>query len=214
MSFPRVGSPQYDRACRRHSHMRHALGLAARALAASAPNPGRRCVIVSHQAASPAALDPTGGRRRETVALAQAGSLAGGSTVYVTLEPCSHHGQTAPCAEALNRGRGRRVVASLVDPDPRVHGEGLPNCERPASGDQACLRSRGRRLNAGFFNLQSEHRPLVALKIAESADGFVADASGKSRWITSEAARRHGHLLRAQHEVIMSHRTVLADDPC
>ncbi len=198
-------------------HMRHALSLAARGLGRVAPNPAVGCVIVSQsgRVAGRGWTQPGGRPHAETVALAQAGASARGSTVYVTLEPCSHHGQTAPCAEALIAAGVGRVVAALLDPDPRVNGQGFAKLQ--AAGIPVTTHiceADARALNAGFLILQSEQRPLVALKIAESADGFVADDNGKSRWITSEAARRHGHLLRAQHEVIMvGIGTVLADDP-
>jgi diaminohydroxyphosphoribosylaminopyrimidine deaminase/5-amino-6-(5-phosphoribosylamino)uracil reductase len=147
--------------------------------------------------------------------LAQAGPAARGGTAYVTLEPCSHHGQTPPCADALIAAGVARVVGAVIDPDPRVSGTGFERlraaCVAVAEG--VCA-ADAQALNEGFFNRQSQGRPLIALKIAESADGFVADATGSRKWITSEAARRHGHLLRAQHEVIIvGIGTVLADDP-
>ena len=146
---------------------------------------------------------------------AQAGDLAHGGTAYVTLEPCAHHGQTPPCAEALIAAGIARVVAATGDPDIRVNGQGFARLE--AAGvpvTKGPCEAEARTLNAGFFNARLRKRPLVALKIAESADGFVADATGNSKWITSSAARQHGHLLRARHEAILTGiGTVLADDP-
>jgi len=197
--------------------MRHALGLAARALGRVAPNPAVGCVIVakSGEIAGRGWTQPGGRPHAETVALAQAGSAARGGTVYVTLEPCSHHGETPPCADALIAAGVARVVGAVIDPDPRVSGGGFAKLR--AAGvtvSEGPCAVEAQALNAGFFHQKIEGRPLIALKIAESADGFVADATGTRRWITSEAARRHGHLLRAQHEVIMvGIGTVLADDP-
>ena len=141
--------------------------------------------------------------------------MAHGGTAYVTLEPCAHHGQTPPCADALIAAGIARVVGAIVDPDSRVDGQGFGRlASAGVSVTQGVCEAEARTLNAGFFNARLSKRPLVALKIAESADGFVADASGNSRWITSGAARQHGHLLRARHEAILTGiGTVLADDP-
>src|SRR6185503_8213252 len=194
-----------------------ALGLAARSLGLVAPNPAVGCVIVAKtgEIAGRGWTQPGGRPHAETVALAQAGAAAQGSTAYVTLEPCSHHGHTPPCADALIAAGVARVVAAIVDPDERVCGAGLAKLR--ASGvavTEGVCAADARMLNLGFINAKTLGRPLIGLKIAESADGFVAGVDGAQRWITSEAARRHGHLLRAQHEVIMvGIGTVLADDP-
>ena len=198
-------------------HMRHALHLAARALGQSAPNPAVGCVIVSRDGriVGRGWTQPGGRPHAETVALAQAGALAHGGTAYVTLEPCSHHGKTPPCADALITAGIARVVGATVDPDSRVDGQGFGRLAHAGvSVTQSVCEAEARTLNAGFFNARLRKRPLVALKIAESADGFVADAGGNSRWITSSVARQHGHLLRSRHEVILTGiGTVLADDP-
>jgi diaminohydroxyphosphoribosylaminopyrimidine deaminase/5-amino-6-(5-phosphoribosylamino)uracil reductase len=157
-----------------------------------------------------------GGRpHAETVALAQAGAAARGATAYVTLEPCVHHGATPPCADALIRAGVARVVGAVTDPDPRVAGAGFTRLESAGvSVTRGVLETEARTLNLGFFKRVSEGRPLIALKIAQSADGYVADAQGNSRWITSEAARSHGHLLRARYDAIaVGMGTVRADDP-
>jgi diaminohydroxyphosphoribosylaminopyrimidine deaminase / 5-amino-6-(5-phosphoribosylamino)uracil reductase len=198
-------------------HMRHALRLAARALGQSAPNPAVGCVVVSRDGRIVGrGWTQRGGRpHAEAVALGQAGALAHGATAYVTLEPCAHHGQTPPCADALLAAGIARVVGAVVDPDPRVNGEGFGRLEAAGvSVTRGVCEAEARTLNAGFFQARLRKRPLVALKIAESADGFVADASGNSRWITSATARQHGHLLRSRHEAILTGiGTVLADDP-
>jgi diaminohydroxyphosphoribosylaminopyrimidine deaminase/5-amino-6-(5-phosphoribosylamino)uracil reductase len=198
-------------------HMRHALRLASRALGRAAPNPAVGCVIVSREGrvVGRGWTQPGGRPHAETEALAQAGDMAHGATAYVTLEPCAHQGRTPPCADALIAAGIARVVGATADPDIRVNGQGFGRLE--AAGvpvTRGPCEAEARTLNAGFFNALQRKRPLVALKIAESADGFVADASGNSRWITSGTARQHGHLLRARHEAILTGiGTALADDP-
>jgi diaminohydroxyphosphoribosylaminopyrimidine deaminase/5-amino-6-(5-phosphoribosylamino)uracil reductase len=197
--------------------MRHALRLAARSLGQVAPNPAVGCIIVSPDGAVVGrGWTARGGRpHAETIALAQAGEGARGATIYVTLEPCAHLGQTPPCADALIAAGVSRVVGAVIDPDPRVKGGGF--AKLAAAGIevvQGVGEADARALNAGFVKRIEQGRPLVALKIAQSADGYVAAVSPKTRWITSERARRRGHLLRAQHDAIMvGIGTVLADDP-
>jgi diaminohydroxyphosphoribosylaminopyrimidine deaminase/5-amino-6-(5-phosphoribosylamino)uracil reductase len=198
-------------------HMRHALRLAARAVGRSAPNPAVGCVIVARdgRVVGRGWTQPGGRPHAETMALSQAAALAHGGTAYVTLEPCAHHGKTPPCADALITAGIARVVGAIVDPDGRVNGQGFSRLTAAGvSVTQGVCETEARTLNAGFFNARLRKKPLVALKIAESADGFVADADGNSRWITSSTARQHGHLLRSRHEVILTGiGTVLADDP-
>ncbi len=157
-----------------------------------------------------------GGRpHAETMALHQAGDAARGATAYVSLEPCAHHGQTSPCANALIEAGVARVVAAIEDPDARVAGKGFAML-RAANVEATTdvLKDEAAELNAGFFLRVKENRPLVTLKIAKSADGFIAKPSGESKWITGEEARRFAHLLRARHDAILvGSGTVLADDP-
>jgi diaminohydroxyphosphoribosylaminopyrimidine deaminase/5-amino-6-(5-phosphoribosylamino)uracil reductase len=197
--------------------MHHALRLAARGLGNVAPNPAVGCVILSRDGhiVGRGWTQPGGRPHAETMALSQAGDAARGGTAYVTLEPCSHHGMTPPCADALAVAQIARVVGATLDPDPRVAGAGFARLEKAGiSVARGVWESEARALNLGFFKRIAEGRPLVALKIAQSADGYVADAKGNSRWITSETARRHGHLLRARHDAILvGIGTVLADDP-
>jgi diaminohydroxyphosphoribosylaminopyrimidine deaminase/5-amino-6-(5-phosphoribosylamino)uracil reductase len=198
-------------------HMRHALRLATRVLGHVAPNPAVGCVIVAPDGRIVGRGQTQAGGRphAETVALSQAGGLARGATAYVTLEPCAHHGQTPPCADALAAAGLARVVGAIIDPDPRVAGRGFARLESAGvKVTRGVLEAEARALNLGFFRRVAVGRPMVALKIAQSADGYVADAKGNSRWITSEAARNHGHLLRARHDAILvGIGTVLADDP-
>ncbi len=198
-------------------HMHHALRLAVRGLGTVAPNPAVGCVIVAKDGhIAGRGWTQKGGRpHAEAVALAQAGPEARGGTVYVTLEPCAHHGQTPPCADALVEARIARVVAAVTDPDPRVNGNGLAILRD--AGTEVVLgvcKAEAAALNAGFFLKVRENRPLVTLKIATSLDGKIAAADGSSRWITGKIARRFGHLLRAEADAILvGSGTVLADDP-
>jgi diaminohydroxyphosphoribosylaminopyrimidine deaminase/5-amino-6-(5-phosphoribosylamino)uracil reductase len=198
-------------------HMRHALVLARRALGQVAPNPAVGCVIVSREGrvVGRGWTAPGGRPHAETVALAQADAAARGATAYVTLEPCAHHGQTAPCAEALIGAGVARVVAAVEDPDPRVKGKGF-NILRAAGlkVTRGVLEREAADLNAGFFLRLQQDRPLVTLKIAQSRDAKTIPPAGTSRWITGEQARRFAHLLRAQHDAILvGVGTVLVDDP-
>src|SRR5438067_2285009 len=197
--------------------MRHALRLAARGLGRVAPNPAVGCVIVSRNGRILGrGWTGRGGRpHAETIALAQAGEAARGGTAYVTLEPCAHHGETPPCAEALARTGIARVVASIEDPDPRVSGRGFNRLREAGVEVRTPLLEReAAALNRGFFLRVGERRPLVTLKIATSLDGRIASASGDSRWITGTEARRFAHLLRATHDaVLVGIETALADDP-
>ncbi|MGH6887848.1 MAG: bifunctional diaminohydroxyphosphoribosylaminopyrimidine deaminase/5-amino-6-(5-phosphoribosylamino)uracil reductase RibD [Rhizomicrobium sp.] len=197
--------------------MRHALGLAARALGQAAPNPAVGCVIVADNGRiAGRGWTGRGGRpHAETIALAEAGPSARGATAYVTLEPCAHRGVTPPCADALVAARVARVVGALEDPDPRVSGQGFARL-REAGVDvgTGVLSSDAADLNAGFFLRIRDQRPLVTLKLATSADGRTTAATGESRWITGPEARRFGHLLRAKHDAILvGIETALADDP-
>jgi len=196
--------------------MMMALALAERGLGQVAPNPAVGCIIVADGIVVGRGWTQPGGRpHAETVALAQAGDKARGATAYVTLEPCAHHGKTGPCAEALIAAGVARVVGAVADPDPRVGGRGFAMLENAGIEvvEDVCM-SRAVYLNQGFFLKVTEARPLVTLKIASSVDGRTATKSGHSRWITGDAARQRGHLLRATHDAIMiGSATAIVDDP-
>jgi diaminohydroxyphosphoribosylaminopyrimidine deaminase / 5-amino-6-(5-phosphoribosylamino)uracil reductase len=198
-------------------HMRHALVLAGRGLGRTAPNPTVGCVIVSPEGyVVGRGWTGRGGRpHAETIALAQAGEMARGATAYVTLEPCAHFGKTPPCADGLAEAGVKRVVAALVDPDPRVAGKGFDRLR--CSGIEVSVGTgagEAAELNAGFLTRVRTGRPLVTLKIAQSLDGKTATATGESKWITGDIARRYGHLLRAKNDAILvGVGTALADDP-
>ena len=197
--------------------MAAALSLAARNLGQVWPNPAVGCVIVDaagHVVGR--GFTQRGGRpHAETEALKMAGARAKGATAYVTLEPCSHHGKTPPCAEALVAAGIKRCVAAIEDPDPRVCGRGLAKLrEAGIAVEASVLAKQARELNIGFFTRVSTGRPFVALKLATSLDGRIATKAGDNRWITGEAARAFGHRLRASHDAIaVGSGTVLADDP-
>jgi diaminohydroxyphosphoribosylaminopyrimidine deaminase/5-amino-6-(5-phosphoribosylamino)uracil reductase len=197
--------------------MAAALSLAARNLGQVWPNPAVGCVIVDKAGRVVGrGFTQRGGRpHAETEALKMAGERARGGTAYVTLEPCSHHGKTPPCAEALVAAGIKRCVAAIEDPDPRVSGRGLAKLrEAGIAMETGLLAAHARDLNAGFLMRVTKGRPLVALKLATSLDGRIATRTGESRWITGEEARAFGHRLRATHDAIaVGSGTVLADDP-
>ena len=198
-------------------HMRHALRLAGRALGQTAPNPAVGCVIVTNDGVIVGrGWTARGGRpHAEAIALQQAGEAARGATAYVTLEPCAHHGQTPPCADALVQAGIARVVAAVEDPDARVNGRGLARLrEAGVEVESGVCAEEAAEVNAGFFLRVREGRPLVTLKIAQSIDGRTVTATDDSRWITGEAARAFGHLMRAKNDAILvGAGTALADDP-
>tara|TARA_R110002110_G_scaffold322081_2_gene534445 strand:- start:108 stop:1223 length:1116 start_codon:yes stop_codon:yes gene_type:complete len=197
-------------------YMRAALALAARGLGNVAPNPAVSCLVVSQGRIVGRGVTQPGGRpHAETVALDQAGPDARGATVYVTLEPCSHHGQTPPCADALIKAGVSHVVIALEDPDPRVAGQGIKRLTDAGIRVQTGIcRDAATRLNAGYLSVRNNNRPLVTLKIAMTLDGRIATSTGRSKWITGEQARRYGHLMRAQHDAIaVGIGTADADNP-
>jgi len=197
-------------------HLARALRLAARGLGTTDPNPRVGCVIASgDEVVGEGFHERAGGPHAEVVALAVAGARARGATAYVTLEPCSHHGRTPPCADALVAAGIARVVYAAGDPNPRVNGGGAARLRAAGIAVSAgLLEGAARALNPGFHSRMERGRPWVRLKLACSLDGRTALANGESRWITSEAARRDVQRLRARSSAILTGiGTVLADDP-
>lgn len=193
-----------------------ALNLAARGLGRVAPNPAVGCVIVKEGRVLGRGWTQPGGRpHAETEALRQAGAAAEGACAYVTLEPCSHHGKTPPCADALIKAGIARCVVALEDPDGRVEGRGLEKLRDAGIEVSVGVKAEAARfLNEGFLRRVTELRPMVTLKIASTLDGRTATRSGESQWITGPAARARGHLLRATHDAILvGSGTALADNP-
>ena len=196
--------------------MRAALALARRSLGRTWPNPAVGCVIVRDGRVIARGRTQEGGRpHAEADAIAHAREPLKGATVYVTLEPCAHHGRTPPCADALVAAGVARVVSALEDPDPRVKGQGHARLKEAGIavevGEGA---GEAAEINAGFLLRVKEGRPLFHLKLASSLDGRIATASGESKWITGEAARADGQRLRATHDAILvGSGTAVADDP-
>jgi diaminohydroxyphosphoribosylaminopyrimidine deaminase/5-amino-6-(5-phosphoribosylamino)uracil reductase len=196
--------------------MARALQLAARGLNGTAPNPRVGCVVVQGETVVGEGWHrQAGGAHAEAFALQAAGEKARGATVYVSLEPCCHHGRTPPCTEALLKAGVRRVVYAAQDPNPQVNGGGGQALR--AAGIEVCgglMAAESERLNAGFSMRMRHGRPLVRCKIAVSLDGRTALADGRSQWITAEPARLDVQRLRAQScAVLTGIGTVLADDP-
>lgn len=196
--------------------MQAALALATRGLGNVWPNPAVGCVIVKDGIVVARGWTQPGGRpHAETEALKRAGDAARGATAYVTLEPCSHHGQTGPCADALIAAGVSRVVAAMVDPDERVSGQGLAHLqdagitiETGLLGDAAAM------LNRGYLSRIGSGRPMVTLKLAATLDGRIATHNGDSQWITDEDARAAAHGLRATHDAVaVGNGTAATDDP-
>lgn len=199
-----------------HGYMARALRLAQRGLYTTTPNPRVGCVLVKDGAIIGEGWhQQAGGPHAEVYALNAAGKAARGATAYVTLEPCSHHGRTPPCAEALIDAGVARVVAAMQDPNPQVAGQGLAMLA--AAGIVAecgLLETEAVELNIGFVSRMSRGRPWVRLKLAASLDGKSALQNGASQWITGPAARQDGHRWRAQACAILSGMgTVRDDDP-
>ena len=196
--------------------MARALQLAARGLFTTTPNPRVGCVIVKDgRVVGEGWHERAGSPHAEIHALKAAGEAARGATVYVTLEPCSHHGRTPPCAEALVNAGVARVVAAMRDPNPLVAGSGIDMLTLAGIAAETGLMEAGARaLNPGFISRMTRQRPWLRLKTASTLDGKTALANGASQWITGEAARADVQALRARACAILTGSgTVRADNP-
>ena len=193
-----------------------ALSLGRRGQGLTWPNPAVGCVIVRDgRIVGRGWTAPSGRPHAEPQALTQAGAAARGATAYVTLEPCAHHGQTPPCADALIEAGVVRVVSTIEDSDARVAGQGFARL-RDAGIEvvTGVLSNEAARDLAGFFSRIDQGRPQLTLKLATSFDGRIATASGHSQWITGAQARRVVHAMRARHDaVLVGGGTARADDP-
>ncbi|SCZ55024.1 bifunctional diaminohydroxyphosphoribosylaminopyrimidine deaminase/5-amino-6-(5-phosphoribosylamino)uracil reductase RibD [Thiohalomonas denitrificans] len=199
-----------------HRHMARAIELAGRGLCTTDPNPRVGCVLVRDgRVVGEGWHEIAGGPHAEVVALRSAGEAARGATAYVTLEPCSHHGKTGPCSDALIEAGVSRVVSAMQDPNPRVAGEGLERLHgQGVDVAVGLMQPQAEALNPGFVMRMRNGRPFVRGKLAMSLDGRTAMASGESLWITGEAARRDVQRLRARSSAVVSGiGTVLSDDP-
>jgi diaminohydroxyphosphoribosylaminopyrimidine deaminase/5-amino-6-(5-phosphoribosylamino)uracil reductase len=196
--------------------MAEAIRLAERGLYTTSPNPRVGCVIVRGERVIARGFHRRAGcAHAEVEALNAAVEALAGATAYVTLEPCSHHGRTPPCADALVASGVGRVVVAGRDPNPMVAGEGIRRLrEAGVAVSEGLLETEARELNPGFFKRMMCGLPWVRLKLATSLDGRTAMASGESKWITSTAARRDVQRLRARScAVLTGVETILHDDP-
>ena len=199
-----------------HSFMAHALRLAEQGLYTSMPNPRVACVIVKNgEIVGEGAHLKAGEPHAEVLALRQAGDKAKGATAYLTLEPCSHHGKTPPCADALMEAGVAKVIAAMQDPNPLVAGQGLAGlAEHGIAVASGLMQAQAEALNPGFISRMTKNLPFVRSKIAASLDGKTALNNGESQWITGAAARRDVQHWRARScAIITGVGTVLADNP-
>jgi len=203
------------------TYMRVALHMARRGLGTTSPNPAVGAVIVSDtpsgkQISARAVTGIGGTPHGEPQAICQAGELAKGATLYVTLEPCNHQGRTPPCTEAIIKAGLKRVVVASTDLDERVKGTGLERLrEAGIEVVTGICKDEADALNKGHFLRQTENRPYIIVKMAVSKNGLVAGATENSpSWVTSTLARKRGHLLRAEVDAILvGRKTAEEDDP-
>lgn len=196
--------------------MAEALELARRGVGQTSPNPAVGAVLVREGAIVGRGFHVYSERKHaEVIALEQAGELARGATLYINLEPCSHHGRTPPCADAVAAAGVTKVVAAMEDPDPRVRGEGLRRLRAAGVAveiDRAYA-AEARKLNEAFVHFKNTGRPFVTLKSALTLDGKISAPLDNDGWITSERAREHVQSLRHASDCILTGiGTVLADD--
>jgi len=198
-----------------YSFMARAIKLAHKGRYTCHPNPRVGCIIVQKGKVVGEGFHQRAGEpHAEPIALSAAGDRAKGATAYVTLEPCSHHGRTPPCADALIQSGVSRVVVAMDDPNPKVAGSGLERLRQVGIDVHVgLLESEAQALNPGFIKRMSHGLPFVRCKLAMSLDGRTAMASGESKWITSDAARRDVHRMRAlSSAVVTGVGTVIADN--
>jgi diaminohydroxyphosphoribosylaminopyrimidine deaminase / 5-amino-6-(5-phosphoribosylamino)uracil reductase len=196
--------------------MELALRMAHRMLGRTAPNPAVGAIIADEttgEIITRGWTQPGGRPHAEGYALALAGSRAQGLTMYVSLEPCSHHGRTPPCANAIVAAGMRRVVCAIEDPNPEIAGRGLAVLRQAGVAvDLGLCAEEARWMAAGHILRMTRDRPFVQLKIAVSADGLIAPGDGAPRWVTGPEARQFAHMLRARADAILVGRKTVADD--
>jgi diaminohydroxyphosphoribosylaminopyrimidine deaminase / 5-amino-6-(5-phosphoribosylamino)uracil reductase len=211
-----VSAPDFNAASEDTRFMRMALALGRRGLGRTWPNPAVGAVVVKHGLVVGRGWTQPGGRpHAEIEALRRAGAEAGGATLYVTLEPCSHYGKSPPCIDAVVEAGVSRVVSAMVDPNPKVAGAGhWKLAEQGIVVEVGVGAEEARRAHAGHIRRVQDGRPHVMLKLAVSADDKVALPNRRPAAVTGEAALQRAHLLRAKSDALMTGiGTVLADDP-
>jgi diaminohydroxyphosphoribosylaminopyrimidine deaminase/5-amino-6-(5-phosphoribosylamino)uracil reductase len=198
-----------------HAIMRRAIELAQKGLYTTTPNPRVGCVIAKDEKiVGEGWHERPGGPHAEVVALQKAGAAAAGATVYVNLEPCSHHGRTPPCVDALKNANVKRVVAAMRDPNPKAAHGGEALQAAGIGFELGLMEHEARELNIGFVSRIARGRPWVRLKVAATLDGRTALSTGESQWITGASARLDAHRWRARAcAVLTGIGTVRADDP-
>ncbi len=200
----------------KHNFMRYALRLARRGAGRVSPNPMVGALVVKNgRIIGRGYHRQFGGPHAEVFALEEAGKAAKGATLFVTLEPCCHHGKTPPCTDKIIAAGIKKVIVAMQDPNPEVNGKGLRILQQHGiEVESGILEAQAQDLNAAFVKFMRRRLPLVTLKIAQTLDGHVADAGNRSRWITGERARRQVHRWRSEAgAVLVGIGTVLADDP-
>ena len=194
-----------------------AISLGYRNLGQTWPNPSVGCVVVNDGIIVGTGCTGIGGRpHAEIVALKEAGRLSKGATVYTTLEPCSHFGKTPPCSIELIKANVKRVVCPLIDPDPRVDGNGFSLLKKHGVkiDRSPILISEIKKLSEGYLKVRIKNKPFIALKLALSLNGKIATKSNQSNWISGHNSRNFVHLLRSRYDAVMvGKKTALVDNP-
>lgn len=201
----------------------YSLNLSRKHQGLTAPNPNVSCVIVKNNEIISTGVTAKNGRpHAEAIAIENAiqkfgnTEILNGATIYVTLEPCAHHAQTAPCSDLIIQHKFSKVVIAAIDPDSRVNGKGIEKLKQ--AGIEVVyaesMQEKAKRINRDFFKSRQEEMPFVTIKIATTLDGKIASKTFDSKWITSEKARRFSHQLRSEHDAIMvGGNTVRKDNP-
>lgn len=196
-------------------YMERALALAALAKGRTSPNPMVGCVVVLNgEIIGEGYHEKAGGPHAEVIALRDAGDVSD-ATIYVTLEPCCHHGKTPPCVDLLKERKPKRVVTAMEDPNPKVAGLGIESLrEHGVEVSVGLLEDQARQLNETFIKFITTDMPFVIAKCGMSLDGKIATRTGDSRWVTGEESRKYVHHIRNQVDAILvGSRTVMLDDP-
>ena len=198
-----------------HSMMARSIVLAHKGLYTTTPNPRVGCILTQGETVVGEGWhEKAGGPHAEVVAIGQAGTRAADATLYVNLEPCSHHGRTPPCTELIVKSKVKRVVAAMLDPNPQAAHGGESLAAAGIGFEHGLMEAEAKELNIGFVSRMTRGRPWVRMKIAATLDGRTALSNGKSQWITGPEARKDGHRWRARACAILTGiGTVNADDP-